>query len=195
MNNPHFELLKALVRLQGLYFFIEAFLLLTYVPEKLAHILHHSSFAALSNTPSGISLQMLGFRFFLYLAFGSLFLILAKPIAKFVGKSLLTEANKNLNTMKTRSIELCKAIVRLFGLFWFIQAILALPFFEERLCYLGYASIKHLPTKPDFYGLMMLCFRFFLYLAMGLFLWIRAGRIAKLLGKSFLDSSLHSTSL
>jgi hypothetical protein len=92
-------------------------------------------------------------------------------------------------TMKNRPIKIFYAIVRLFSLVWFIQATLALPFFEERLCYLGYASIKHLPTKPEFYGLMMFCFRFFLYLILGIFFWIRAGRLTKLLGKGLFDNS------
>jgi hypothetical protein len=94
MNNPHFELLKALVRLQGLYFLIEAFFQLTYVPERLAYALRTTSLAALSSTPSGVSLQMLGLRFFLYIGVGGLFFILAKPIALFVGKNILAEADE-----------------------------------------------------------------------------------------------------
>ena len=88
--NDHLNLLKALIRLFSLHYFIEIVLLIANSPERFLLVSAHSHSALSAATYSGLISMIL--RFFVYLVLGFGFWTFAGPLARFLGKELAQHA-------------------------------------------------------------------------------------------------------
>jgi hypothetical protein len=84
------NLLKALIRLLSLQYFIDIVLLIVNSPERVLLVFAHSQSPLSAAAFSGLLSMCL--RFLVYLILGVGFWVFAGPLARFVGKELVEHA-------------------------------------------------------------------------------------------------------